>query len=52
MKTPLGRRLVEVYYELAPSLAKRLENKPETAAAVRGATLPIVNAIRSFPRGE
>lgn len=52
MKTPLGRRLVEAYYELAPSLAKRLENEPETAAAVRGATLPIVNALRSFSRGE
>jgi hypothetical protein len=42
MQTPLGRRLVETYYEMAPSLAQRLEKSPEAAAAFRALVLNFV----------
>ncbi|MFO7975012.1 MAG: serine protease [Candidatus Hydrogenedentota bacterium] len=52
MKTPLGRKLVEAYYDMAPALAERIENDPQTAAAFRAATLPMVNAMEALSYGE
>lgn len=35
-QTPLGKRFIELYYRLAPTLSKHLERSPESAAAFRG----------------
>ena len=46
MKTPLGRRLVDSYYDMAPSLAKRVQESPQAAAAFRSL---VITFIRSHP---
>jgi len=51
-RTRLGRWLVEAYYDMAPLLAKRVQDDPEAAAAFRKLTLPLAGASQSLLSDE
>ncbi len=44
MKTPVGRKLVDAYYSMAPALAKRVQESPQTAAVFRTLALTVAGS--------